>query len=95
MMKSAVRERAWAFLLGAAIVSIVAGIKPGGTEEIVSFLIRAREPGPMASWMFFLLSISIGYCIDRLNSHPIAAIAWLGLLRSAYQSITASPTASR
>nr|CAP47578.1 putative integron gene cassette protein [uncultured bacterium]CAP47604.1 putative integron gene cassette protein [uncultured bacterium] len=67
MTKSSLNQLAWGLLLGTTVLSIVVGIRLGEIEEMTSFLIRFRDPGPMANWAFFFISISIGCCLYLLR----------------------------
>lgn len=67
MTKSEYRLLAWSLLLATTLMSIFAGVKLGESEELSSFLILSRDPGPVVNWALFLISISIGCCIFVLR----------------------------
>lgn len=67
MTKSTFRLLAWGLLLATTLMSMFAGVKLGEIEELSSFLIQSRYPGPVVNWALFLISISIGCCIFVLR----------------------------
>jgi len=67
MTKRSVRLLAWLMLLISAAVSVAAGLELGQSQEMTSFLIRSRAPGPTANWILFLLAISIACCVYVLR----------------------------
>lgn len=63
MQKTLRRLFAWVVLLGCGVGGILAGIVAGQSDTLNRFVVYAPEPGPMANWAFFFVSLGVGVCV--------------------------------
>ena len=67
MSKPILRIFTWTLLLGSAAGAIIAGVTVGELEAFSRPLVLTLQPGPIANWSLFFLSISIGFCVYLLR----------------------------